>query len=390
MSEQTITSPSIAIRYRWLSAAALCLAVILLAVHAAFLLALIASAIRFPFGIDYGEGIVWQQMKLVIAGHAYGRIDGFPAIVFHYTPLYYLLADALHATTGVDELAAGRIVSAAATALTSTLAGLIIFTSLRRESGSLSAIVCAVIGGLVILSFIPVQIFSALMRVDMAAIMFSFAGVYFALSARMRRELIHLAALCFLAAVFTKQVSIAAPAATFLTLLFVQPRTAVAGAATTLVVGVTIAASLTFFTDGNFLRHIFLYNINRLKLSNYTMFAILLLYVGYIYVVLIGLAWRMNECWRFGERGARFRALRKRLTASPYDTALFLFLVYFCFAAAMLAFIFKSGASVNYFIEFMCVTGVLVGLLLRTAAMTALGAVKSQPNMVVLLYLLRS
>ena len=32
-------------------------------------------AIRYPFELDYGEGIVWQQMREMFAGHGYAPID---------------------------------------------------------------------------------------------------------------------------------------------------------------------------------------------------------------------------------------------------------------------------------------------------------------------------
>ena len=37
-----------------------------------------ASAVRSPYQRDYGEGIVWQQMRLMFAGKGYAPIDGFP------------------------------------------------------------------------------------------------------------------------------------------------------------------------------------------------------------------------------------------------------------------------------------------------------------------------
>jgi len=54
-----------------------------------------ASAVRSPYQRDYGEGIVWQQMRLMFAGKGYGPIDGFPAIVFHYPPVYHATVEAL-------------------------------------------------------------------------------------------------------------------------------------------------------------------------------------------------------------------------------------------------------------------------------------------------------
>ena len=381
MSDKAITSSGLSSAWqRRLSSSALGLASIVLSLHAASLILLIVSAVRFPFELDYGEGIVWQQMRLIIAGQAYERIDGFPAIVFHYPPIFHLLAAVLHGVTGLDELAAGRLVSAIATALICMFAGMIIFRSLRREIGSRAAILCAVIGSFVILSFEPVQKVSVLMRVDTVAIAFSFAGVFFGLYAFSRPRFIHLAALCFVAAVFAKQAAIAAPAATFLTLLIARPKTALAGVATTLLVGLTILTTLAWITDGNFLRHIFLYNVNQLAPSHVILFEGLAAYFGYIYVVVRGALCRLYDCQPFPERGSRISALRNRLYASPYDAALFLFLVYFGLATPMLLMIMKSGAWIGYFVEFMCVVGVLVGLFMRNAAMAALGILSSHAN----------
>jgi hypothetical protein len=379
MSDKVVTSSGLSAEWqRRLSSSALGLAAIVLSLHAAYLVLLIVRAVRFPFELDYGEGIVWQQMWLIMAGQAYGRIAGFPAIAFHYPPIFHLLTAVLHGVTGLDELVAGRLVSVTATALICMLTGTIIFGSLRREIGSRAAILCAVIGGLVILSFWPVQKVSVLMRVDMVAVAFSFAGVFFALCARSQPRLIYLAALCFVAAIFTKQNAIAAPAATFLTLLIVSPKTALAGIATTLLVGLAILTTLAWITDGNFLRHIFLYNINRLAPSNINLFENLAAYAGYFYVVVRGALCRLQDCQPFPERGHRISALRDRLSASPYDAALFLFLVYFGLATPMLLMILKSGAWIGYFVEYMCVVGVLTGLFMRDAAILGFGKPSSQ------------
>src|SRR5947208_1689779 len=84
-----------------------------------------AHAIGFPYQLDYAEGIVWQQMRLVLAGQGYAPIDGFPAIVFHYPPGFHVATGLLAALTGIDQLAAGRALSFASTLL---VAGLVAAT----------------------------------------------------------------------------------------------------------------------------------------------------------------------------------------------------------------------------------------------------------------------
>ena len=69
------------------------------------------AAIRYPCELDYGEGIVWQQMRLMFTDKAYGPIDGFPAIVFHYPPRLSRGDRGCSDALGMDELATGRAVS---------------------------------------------------------------------------------------------------------------------------------------------------------------------------------------------------------------------------------------------------------------------------------------
>jgi hypothetical protein len=95
-------------------------------------------AIAYPYELDYGEGIVWQQMRLMFGSRAYGPIDGFPAIVFHYPPVYHAVSAALAALTGMDGLAAGRAVSLISLFAAAMLGGLILFRILRPRAGERS------------------------------------------------------------------------------------------------------------------------------------------------------------------------------------------------------------------------------------------------------------
>ena len=79
------------------------------------------AALRYPYQLDYGEGIVWQQLRLIGQGRGYGPIDGVPAIVFHYPPLYHQVTAWLAALTGGDELQTGRTLSLACTLIAAAL-----------------------------------------------------------------------------------------------------------------------------------------------------------------------------------------------------------------------------------------------------------------------------
>lgn len=135
------------------------------------------KAIRYPFGIDYGEGIVWQQALQIRSGASYGDITRFPAIVFHYPPVYHLLTIALADAGRLDFLMAGRIVSFSATLVAALFGGAIVYQVARSDAPPRAAAICGVIGGLVALSCAPVTHWAPLMRVDMVATAFGFAGI---------------------------------------------------------------------------------------------------------------------------------------------------------------------------------------------------------------------
>ena len=84
--------------------------VVLLAMHVAGVGLDFVSALRDPIEIDYGEGIVWQQALLIPGPRMYGTDTALPFIVFHYPPVYHLLARAM-ALVVPDMLQAGRLVS---------------------------------------------------------------------------------------------------------------------------------------------------------------------------------------------------------------------------------------------------------------------------------------
>ena len=355
-------------RYRVLPSAALLLAIIALTGHFALFLVGGAEAIRYPFELDYGEGIVWQQALRIASGHAYGSIANYPAIVFHYPPVFHLLSTAAAATLGLDQLAAGRTISIVSTLLIGCLVGLLTFRASSEETGTAAASICAVIGGLIVFTFWPVTGWAPLMRVDMAATAFSLAGVLLGIEALRRPILVHGAALFFVAAVFTKQTMIAAPAATFLTLFLVDPKSARAGFATMVLGGLAVLSVLTWSTDGGFIRHVFLYNINRFEAWRLQWVAkAALVHSFYFAVAAIGMWWRLGDRLP-AYRGASLAGIRRKLRAEPADAALFLILAYFTLATAMLITIAKLGSNINYLIEWMCVLAILVGLAMREAA----------------------
>ena len=319
--------------------------------------------------LDYGEGIVWQQAADLFTRKAFGPIDGFPAIVYHYTPVYHAVTWAASHAVGADMLTTGRWISLVCTLLAALLAGMVARQACRADGPAVGAIVT---GGaaLSVFAFVPVTFWAPLMRVDMLAMALSVAGLLAGIHALKRPGLIHLAALLFVAAVYTKQTAIAAPAALFAVMLCLQPRLVLKGLATCIVAGLVVLGALTLATDGRFVQHVFLYNVNRFDARrlvgiSHHVASHLWLFAG----ALAGVAVRIRAIQ------ADAGTLREKMTANPSHAAYAVAIAFFVTSGIMTLTVAKSGASINYFIEWSFALAILVGMaLIEPARMAVHGA----------------
>src|SRR3974390_3347359 len=89
-------------------------------------------ALRNPFQLNYGEGIViWQAQHVTHFQEAYRDVRQFPHLVFHYPPVFHLTARLAVNLTG-DLLTAGRLVSLLAALGISLLSGALVWEALPR------------------------------------------------------------------------------------------------------------------------------------------------------------------------------------------------------------------------------------------------------------------
>lgn len=324
--------------------------------------------IAFPYEIDYGEGIVWQQLRLIAGGHGYGRIDQFPAIVFHYPPFYHVTAAALARLGGWDQLAAARALSVGCSLIAAAVVAGIVARLARLEMQRDAGWICGIWAGLIALSFRTVLMWSSVMRVDMLFVALSLAGFYAGMRALTQPRAVYAAAVLFVAAIFTKQTAIAAPAAVFATLLYLRPALALRGIAAIVVVSLAALIPVMVFSDGQFFQHIIMYNVNRIDISNgLHSFKVVSGAWAYCVIALWAIQARLGRF--LSARGAGPRPnLRQRLLASPSEASFAMVLVYFGMATLMLALVFKSGSSDNYYLEWEFLLGLLAGLALFEAA----------------------
>lgn len=365
----------------WTLRLGVAIAVALLAIDLVRMIGTGWLSVTYPYDLDYGEGIVWQQMINIAAGQGYAPIGVFPAIVYHYPPVYHLVVSVVAGGFGSDGLATGRMVS-----LLSTLAAIGLVTRLAfaaiplHHPRTARLLAASIAGGCVVISPTILH-WASLMRVDMLASALSLAGLVLTLGSATRPVRLALAALCFVLAIYTKQTSIAAPAAAFVALWLARPRAAWILFAWCAGLGLCILAGLSLMTDGGFLRHTLLYNLNRLDLSRARLLAFVIVpEISTVAVAFLGSV----ATWR-RLRPTGFTALRTKLVADQGEFAALLLLGFLIIRTAMLPTILKSGASDNYLIEWLFAVAMFVGIGAAPVIEAALGSVRWPPAVLIAL-----
>jgi hypothetical protein len=322
-------------------------------------------AIRYPFGLDYGEGIVWQQALLIPGPRMYGDITRFPFIVFHYPPVYHLAVRIL-AATGVDMLAVGRSISVLSALTVGAVVARLAFLASPNSIGRTAKLTGSVVAGLTVFCYDPVVVWSMLMRVDLLAVALSFLAVWCVVTSVGRPWRLYAGAFLFLAAMFTKQTSIAAPLATFPVMLLIDRRRTLAVSAAVLLAGLALLLLLNAYTDGGFLRHIVLYNINRYQFSA-VIDGVLSEWphAVFLLITVIGVAslWRRLASER---RWQNLDSFKRDVAENIVVRTALVITLYLIVTTCMIATIGKSGASDNYLIEGMCVWSVIIGTLVAS------------------------
>lgn len=315
------------------------------------------AAFNDPFELDYGEGIVWWQMLRIASGQGYAPIGVIPGVAFHYPPVYHLVTAALAALTGADPLLAGRILSFASAMASVLLIARLAFAIMPQGVGAKPALIAAALAGCVFACSPTVRFWSTLLRVDLLACALTLAGLWLTAEAMRRPSRSLWAALVFALAVYTKQTAVIGPAAASVALWVVRPRTAVMFFLTCAGLSFAALAALQIGTDGGFLRHVLLYNVNRLDLDRWRLLAEILAGQSVV-LVLAAIA--------AGQAASRLRAvgwsgLRAHVAAEPADGVRLLALAYLIGRVATLPLILKSGSSDNYLIDLFAAAAIFVG-----------------------------
>ena len=233
---------------------------VLLVVQAVFFVAHAIQVIRFPHDVDNGEGfLLWQSLEYASGHWPYQPINEAPYLVANYPPVYPLLC-----SLGTGRLGPSLAVGRTLTFLSALGVAIGLGWIVHRRSQQWKA---AALAALFFIGTYHVYNWGSFHRVDMLALFFSVLALA-ACEAGWHASIVLLA--CILS-LMTRQTMLATPLAIGfywiaqqrrrLTLLFWLGLAASVGAITLL---------LNILTDGEYLRHIVLYNQN--KFAGWTIF----------------------------------------------------------------------------------------------------------------------
>jgi hypothetical protein len=330
-----------------------------------------ALALTYPYGMDYGEGVIWQQMIGIVAGRGYAPLGSLPAFVFQYPPVYHLVTAGTAASLGLDPLFAGRLVSLVSTLVAAALAGRIAAIAIGTGEDRRVRTIAGLIAALAFAT-LPLLLTSALlMQIDMLAMALTLAGTLLAIRAVDRPGMAVWAGAVFALALYTRQTCLPAPAASFLVLLLVRPRAAWTLLGTAIGTCLLALGLIRLAEGDHFLVNILAYNMNRIAWDHAPkLFFVLLANTVPIAIGVVGAV----VVWRRLDLG-RWRALRHRLASESGLAASAVVLLTLALKTLMLPMILKSGANDNYLIDWFSGIAILIGI----AVVPVVGAALRQP-----------
>lgn len=331
---------------------------VLIAAELVFFVIHAAQIFAYPYPLDYGEGPLVAQVRLLVDGRAVWRLYADPVAspfaVVNYPPVYHLVA-ALVALPLGSVLLAGRVVSFVATL--ATLAALWYLSAggvradvvgdVRRWDGCwLRRLDGAVVGrAVIVLAFLGLPIvreWSVVMRVDMLGVCLGLWGLWLV---REGRRCVVWAAVMLTLGLFVKPSLVAAPAAAVVWLFFRDRWRAMVLVGLMVVGGGVGFAVMQVASGGWFALHVVAANANVWVLSLAQAFwhdQLLLVWPLLVAAILGFLLVRWGA--QAHEQGVAGGGTARVLVLLP--------LVYTLFGALTAFGVGKVGAYTNYFLEF--------------------------------------
>lgn len=327
-------------------------------------------AVGYPFELDYGEGPILSQTKVLMSGHSiYQDPHQFPYTIGNYPPVYHYVSGIISLIIK-SELAAGRLVSVLSSISIAVVVGFVVAVCSRVKRDTLIA---AVIAGSAFLSTRPVFFWGVLMRVDMLAIFFSVLGVSAYLKWRTDDRKVYISLLFFLLAAYTKQSTIAGAAACLVAEILYNPNRGLKLAAVFAAAGTVVFGVVNLLTHGQFYFHLIKANQNAFSWSDVHNY---LGDLGSLHSVLLVLS-------ALGGLVCIRRVIKPDAGKPAIESLVPVLYLLFAFLTSLT--IGKVGSSVNYFVELMAAISICLGIALTEARRLAGQAADAQPGKAVAL-----
>jgi hypothetical protein len=294
------------------------------------------TAIRFPFPLNYGEGTLLNQARLLALGRNIYPPDltDYPYTITEYPPIYMALLALSIKLFGLS-YALGRTLSVVAALLSAACIVLILYTLTDDRAAS-------VMGGLLFLTFPYVIFWSSLVRIDLLALAFSLGGILVVTRWPLERWSPFLSATLMIGAAFTRQSYLLAGPLTVAGWLFLQNRKKAGLFVLSLVAGLLIVfGGLNALTRGGFFFHTVTANVQSFSRTELIRFFTHLVGTSapLLVIALVEL----------------IAVARRQRSASLLPS---LFLVGGFLSALAIG---KVGADLNYFLELLAALSLVVG-----------------------------
>lgn len=313
-----------------------CLAA-LLGFHLYYYASYMYDILRYMYLIDYGESFVLNQVYLLRNGWTvfdlYSSFEKPPFLLINYPPVYPWVVSLFQG--GARHFIPGRIVSVVSTAGIVLLSiGFLEKFQLRDRWVWMFPVS--------LLTTYTFHLWSGLYRVDMLALFFLMASLYF-----LQWEKIPplFSALFLIMAVFTRQTLLPLPGALFLVSIYTGCRRWQKTFLYWLTGSFLLFIVFQIFTGGEFFQHTVIGNRNILMLSNLRVWGRHLLRFSIFFV----LAWLVSI----------FVLIKQKNISKDWKLLLILFSV---FSGVFVLTISKVGSAVNYFLEWYMAMIIVIAL----------------------------
>lgn len=216
-----------------------------------------AIIIRFPYGVDYGEAPLMDQVRTIESGGTIykANFNEPPYIFTNYPPLYLLITAGINFLFKIPLFQAGRLISLFFSLISGTIIGLLSWQITRNK-------MLGVLAAVLFWGHPYVMLWSALARVDIMALGFSLLGLWILFRRWNSNYWMGLAVLCFLASAYTRQSYIlAGPLSGFVWIWYHNHRRGYVFASFFVFSGLLIFGLINLLTKGGFYNNIVLANI---------------------------------------------------------------------------------------------------------------------------------